>query len=454
MNELKFVHDIATDVASVGGRTFYVGGCVRDKLLGLESKDIDIEVYGITPDVLVNDILNRFGQVRLQGATFGVYRVAGYDVDIAFPRAENNVGKHHKDFTVSVDPDMSYEKATSRRDFTINAILEDVLTGEIIDCYGGQDDLKNKIIRHVNANSFVEDALRVFRAAQFAARFGFDIDVSTKALMRGMDVMFLSKECVYEEMKKAMLLSPKPSRFFEELKDVNQLNFWFSEILALYGCEQNPMYHPEGDVWVHTMQTLDYAVNCRDNVQCPECFMLAVLCHDIGKPITSHTDVNGAIHAYRHEAEGVPVGRTFLHRITDNNFVIKYVLNMIELHMDLPKMFSHDSRIKKSNALFDKSICGHDLIYLSYCDTYDDWYYDDFDSKSMFLGWCQKRLEVYEYYMTLPQVTGEDLISLGLQPSPLFSELLQKAHRLHLSCVDKDTVLRGFVTELRKKKLI
>lgn len=253
MNDSEFVRMVALSVQSFGGRTFYVGGCVRDSLLRIPSKDIDIEIYGIPRDVLVNDILSVFGQVRFQGASFGVYRVSDYDVDISLPRTENCVGTSHKDFRVCVNPNLSFKKATARRDFTINAMLQDVLTREIIDVYGGQEDLKNGIIRHVNAISFVEDALRVFRAAQFAARFDFTIADSTKDLMRTIDTTFLSKERVYGELKKALLLSWQPSRFFEELRDVNQLDFWFPEILAMYGCGQNPVYHPEGDVWTHTM---------------------------------------------------------------------------------------------------------------------------------------------------------------------------------------------------------
>lgn len=454
MNDLDFVRMVALKVQSFGGRTFYVGGCVRDKLLGFEPKDIDIEVYGVTHDVLVNDILSTFGQVRFQGASFGVYRVSGYDVDIAFPRTENVVGKFHRDFNVCVDSNLSFEKATTRRDFTINAMLQDVLTGEIIDLHGGQDDLKNGIIRHVNAASFVEDSLRVFRAAQFAARFDFMIADDTKDLIQTIDTTFLSKERVYDEMKKALLLSSKPSRFFEELRDVNQLDFWFPEVLAMYGCGQNPMYHPEGDVWTHTMQVLDFAATCRGKVAYPEQFMLSVLCHDIGKPVSSHSGSDGVIHAYNHDTEGVSVGRTFLHRITNNNFTIRYVANMIELHMKLPQMFSHNSRYKKTNGLFDRSICMNDLMMLSYCDTHNQWIYDDIDVRSAFLVWCRKRIRVYEYRMMQPQVTGNDLLLLGLQPSPLFSELLKEAHKLHLSGVSKDEVLRGFQTNLRKRKLI
>lgn len=228
MKDLEFVRMVASKVQSFGGRTFYVGGCVRDKLLGLESKDIDIEIYGITREVLVNDILSTFGQVRFQGASFGVYRVSDYDVDIAFPRTENAVGKCHRDFTVCVDSNLSFEKATVRRDFTINAMLQDVLTGEIIDLYGGQDDLKNGIIRYVNATSFVEDALRVFRAAQFAARFDFTIADETKNLMKTIDTRFLSKERVYGELKKSIVIIIKTVTIFRRITSRKSVRFLVS----------------------------------------------------------------------------------------------------------------------------------------------------------------------------------------------------------------------------------
>lgn len=454
MNDSEFVRMVALRVQSFGGRTFYVGGCVRDSLLRIPSKDIDIEIYGIPRDVLVNDILSVFGQVRFQGASFGVYRVSDYDVDISLPRTENCVGTSHKDFKVCVNPNLSFKKATARRDFTINAMLQDVLTREIIDVYGGRDDLKNGIIRHVNAISFVEDALRVFRAAQFAARFDFTIADMTKDLMRTIDTTFLSKERVYGELKKALLLSWQPSRFFEELRDVNQLDFWFPEILAMYGCGQNPVYHPEGDVWTHTMQTLDFAAISRGDTAYPEQFMLAVLCHDIGKPISSHTGADGVIHAYQHDVNGVPVARTFLRRITNNNFTIRYVTNMVEHHMKLPQMFLHNSRYKKTNALLDKSVCTGDLMFLSFCDIHNECLCDNMNTCSGFLSWCRERIRIYDYIMGQPQVTGNDLMLLGLHPSILFSKLLKEAHKLHLSGVRKDEVLRGFQTKLRKDKLI
>lgn len=152
----------------------------------------------------------------------------------------------------------------------------------------------------------------------------------------------------------------------------------------MYGCGQNPVYHPEGDVWTHTMQTLDFAAISRGDTAYPEQFMLAVLCHDIGKPISSHTGADGIIHAYQHDVNGVPVARTFLRRITNNNFTIRYVTNMVEHHMKLPQMFLHNSRYKKTNALLDKSICTGDLVFLSFCDIHNERLCDNRDMCSGF----------------------------------------------------------------------
>ena len=247
LKDKRMAIDIAKLVNKQGGRTFYVGGYVRDEILNKPSKDVDIEVHGITSDELKSILMN-LGKLRTQGASFGVYNLDGYDIDIVQPRKETATGRGHKDFEVFVDPFIGYEKAAERRDFTINAMMEDVLTGEIVDPFGGYDDCKNGIIRHVNDNTFKEDPLRVLRAAQFASRFGFKIAPETKDVMREMDLSTLSHERVYGEMKKALMKSDRPSIFFETLRDVNQLDTWFPELKAMIGCEQNPIWHPEGDV--------------------------------------------------------------------------------------------------------------------------------------------------------------------------------------------------------------
>jgi tRNA nucleotidyltransferase (CCA-adding enzyme) len=176
-------HEIAEYVSRAGGRTFYVGGFVRDRILGIDNKDVDIEVHGIAPEELFT-ILEKVGEPLAYGKSFGVFALKGEDIDIAMPRRERAVGKGHRDFEIDVDPFIGTEQAARRRDFTMNALMEDVLTGEIIDHFGGQQDLKDGIIRHIDPVTFVEDPLRVLRGAQFAARFKFAIADETAELCR------------------------------------------------------------------------------------------------------------------------------------------------------------------------------------------------------------------------------------------------------------------------------
>ena len=233
------------------GRAMLVGGCVRDELMKIAPKDFDVEVYGIEPPKL-KEILKQFGRVDAVGESFTVYKI-GQDLDVSLPRRERKVSRGHKGFIVEGDPQMSFEEAAKRRDFTINAIMKDILTGEIVDCYGGQDDIKLKKIRHIADETFVEDSLRVLRAAQFAARFEFEIDEKTIELCKTIDLTDLPKERLWGELEKLLLKSAKPSiglKYFYELNIANQL---FPELTALVGVPQEFEWHPEGDVDVHTL---------------------------------------------------------------------------------------------------------------------------------------------------------------------------------------------------------
>ena len=220
---------LASKVKEKGGRAFYVGGYVRDLLLNIPNKDIDIEVHGIAEKDLVA-ILNEIGEVDYYGRSFGIYALRHEDIEVALPRSEKVLGTGHRDFEIIVDPDMGYKNAALRRDFTINALMMDVLSHEILDYFNGTDDLNKGIIRHVNDVSFVEDPLRVYRAAQFASRFGFKIDERTVELCRGIDTFVLSRERIEEELKKALLKAERAEIFFECLKEMNQKDVWFKGV--------------------------------------------------------------------------------------------------------------------------------------------------------------------------------------------------------------------------------
>lgn len=433
---LKISVSLADKILQMGGRAYYVGGFVRDRLQGLENKDIDIEVHGITPDTL-EEILSSIGGYIPAGKSFGVYKLAHHSIDVAMPRKETLTGKGHRDFKIDIDPFIGTKKASIRRDFTVNAIMQDVITGEIIDHFGGQEDLKNGILRHVNDMAFGEDPLRVLRGAQFSARFNFTIAPETMELCRKIDITSLSSERIFDEIKKALLKSDKPSVFFENLRLMNQLSFWFREVEKLIGIPQHSVHHKEGDVWTHTMMVLDECAKVRDKAEYPLYFMLSGLVHDFGKIICTEFK-KGDYHAYRHETEGRDIIKTFIRRISNENSLLSYVLNMTELHMKPRILFSDNSSIKSTNKMFDLSASPNDLILLALCDGKGKIPQKPCREAEEFL---RERLGIFNEYMSRPYVTGQDLIEAGIKPGKDFSGLLKFSHKLRLSGVSKKDAL-------------
>lgn len=444
---LDMAHKIAEAVSKKSGEAYFVGGYVRDLQRGEQNKDIDIEVHGIAPKELEN-ILDSLGQRINIGESFGIYALKGYTLDIAMPRREKLTGKGHRDFDILADPYIGTKKAAVRRDFTVNALMQNILTGEVLDFFGGQEDLKNKIIRHVNNETFCEDSLRVLRAAQFAARFEFEIADETVELCKKIELSFLSKERIAGELYKALLKAEKPSLFFESLRKMNALEPWLSEVGALIGIEQNRRYHAEGDVWNHTMMVLDAASSLRKNVKNQRAFMLSALTHDFGKAVCTEV-VNGTIRSHGHEIKGLPIINEFLHRITNERAVIQYVMNMAELHMQPNKLAADKSSVKATNRLFDKSCEPLDLVYLA---TADNMGKISECSDCSNLDFLLERLEVFEKTMQKPYVTGKDLIDAGLEPDENFSDILGYAHKLRLAGVDKDNALKQTLAYAHKQK--
>ena len=445
MEDRRMALEVARKVSEKGGRTFYVGGFVRDALLHRENKDVDIEVHGISPKCL-EEILDSLGQRISIGESFGIFNLKGYSLDIAMPRKEQLRGMGHKDFDIFVDPFIGTEGACRRRDFTFNALMQDVLTGEIVDHFGGQEDLKTGILRHVNDESFAEDPLRVLRAAQFAARFDFRVAPETVNLCRSMDLRHLPRERIEGELKKALLKAEKPSIFFEILREMDQLDFWFPELKALIGLEQNPVYHAEGDVWNHTMMVLDQAAKLRSRVEQPLWFMLAALTHDFGKAVTT-ADKNGVLHAYEHEKLGLPLAETFLRRITAETKLIEFVLNLVLLHMKPNTLAAANSAVKVSNRMFDQAIDPEALICIALADDRGRITQVPKPSTEEFLI---HRLEIFRELMARPFVQGRDLVEAGLKPDKDFTEILAYAHKLRLAGTPKDNALKQTLAHARK----
>ena len=445
--DLKLSVEIARRVAAAGGRAMYVGGMVRDNLTGAACKDIDIEVYGLAPQAL-RDVLSTLGEVMEMGASFGVYGLRHSAIDIAMPRRERRVGIRHTDFDVSVDPDMPFRDATMRRDLTINAMMRDVLTGELIDLWGGQADLERRIIRHVSAETFPEDALRVFRACQFAARFDGRIAPETLELCRSMAVDAVSHERVYDELNKALLKADRPSVFFRALREMDHLKEFFPELEACIGVPQSPVHHPEGDVFEHTLLVLDCAAALRDQAQWPLAFMYAALLHDLGKPAATEIRPDGRITAYGHEVKGLAACERQLRRLTNQVKLIDYVRNMMWLHMRPNILAGARSKKKKTRQLFDLSVCPEDLILLSRADASGklDHPYDEANE-----AFLRERLEDYRRVMRRPMVTGADLIRAGMKPGPRFSQWLARARMLHFSGIERDRALRQVLAEAKRE---
>lgn len=451
---------IAKKVEEAGGTAYFVGGYVRDKLLGIPNKDIDIEIHNIAPYIL-EDVLSEFGNIeaRTVGNNFGIYNIKGYDLDISLPRKEKATGKGHKDFEIVVDPFLSLEESAKRRDFTINALMEDILTGEIKDYFGGLDDLNKGIIRHIDDKTFIEDSLRVLRACQFAARFNFTIAPETINLCKTMDLSALSKERVAGELTKALIKGETPSIFFDSLYEMEQTD-WFKEVYALKGIKQDSEYHPEGDAYNHTMYVLDQASDLfPTGIGNPDRylpFMLSALCHDFGKVNTTEINNKGRICAINHEITGIPIANDFLNRIYNNKGFTKYVDNMVEYHMKAHSCFNNRSRTRTTNLMFDKLLYPKDFILLVYADsTGHD--LDNLDNRqfNMFLnkamtesGFLTDRYLDYGKRISEPHITADDLIELGLKPSPLFSTILDKAWNMHLKGIKKENVLKQITGEL------
>lgn len=303
---------IATAVAAAGGRALVVGGFVRDRLRGYAAKDLDIEVFGLE-QARLHALLQTLGRVEPVGQAFPVYKLG--TVDVALPRRESKQGRGHRGFLVEGDPHMPFAEAARRRDFTINAIGWDPLTGEYLDPFGGRADLEARLLRVVDARTFTDDSLRLLRAVQFAARFSLTVAPGSATLMRGMRLDDLPAERLWGEVEKLLLVAEQPSLGFQVARDLGVVPQIFPEMVPLYDCPQDPEWHPEGDVWTHTLMVIDEARRRNaDLTRGPlAVLMLSAVCHDLGKPLTT-IHVDGRIKSPGHEAAGVPLATSLLDR--------------------------------------------------------------------------------------------------------------------------------------------
>lgn len=423
---MPLLRRIAADIHRAGGQALLVGGCVRDALLGRAQNDIDCEVHGLTqPDLLA--LLSRYGEVDKSGEPFGVYTLREPGLDFAIPRLERRTGALHTDFVVELHPTLTPAQAAARRDFTVNALMCDAITGELIDPYGGADDLERGVLRAVPGGQFQEDPLRVLRGAQFAARFSLMPDEATLALMRDMPLDNLTPARVLDEMKKALLHAENPSVFFRVLAACGGLLPWFAELDALRNIPQNPVYHPEGDAFEHTMLVLDEAVQERHRARDPFAFMLFSLVHDLGKATTTKKNDKGAWQSLKHEIEGLPLIEAMLSRISVRREIVREAKDMCALHMRVHTCYHGKARLSRTHLLFDESVCPRELAWLAICDargTGKPRAQAD-EEQAFILG----RLQAYEQAVQRPMPSGDLLIAAGAKPGPAIKYMIREARR-------------------------
>lgn len=439
MTQIKrTLKEIALKTEKLDGRLFYVGGCVRDRILGIDSKDIDIEVYGIYPDRFA-ELLENYGSVDFVGKSFGVLRVKGLDVDFTMPRTETKIGNGHKGFTVLVNPFMPHDNACKRRDFTMNAILIDVLNDRFIDPFDGKSDIEKKAIRHIDDKTFSEDPLRVYRAAQFTGRLGFTIDDDTLTLMSQADLEHLSKERIYEEFKKLLLKSEKPSLGLRYLQEVGVIKSMHPLLHNMIDCKQDPIHHPEGDVWEHTLCVVDEASKLRNRSKDPTALMFASLVHDIGKPSVTRVTGNN-ITAHGHNRAGERLAEEFMLTLTDEKELIRNITALTKEHMVPCSLYGNKDNIT-DGALrrFSRRIDIDEVLLLAEADNAGRGVEFDFSPVRDWFETNIKRLSLD--HEIKPIVMGRDLIEKGYKPSPLFGKVLNYAFELQLDGEPRDSIM-------------
>jgi tRNA nucleotidyltransferase (CCA-adding enzyme) len=424
---------VAAAVRDAGGRALCVGGFVRDRLLGQPSKDLDMEVFGIAQAELL-PLLRSLGRVEPVGQAFPVYKLGG--IDVALPRRESKTGRGHKGFAVEGDPAMPFAEAARRRDFTINAIAWDPLTGEHLDPFDGRADLDARLLRVVDLATFADDSLRVLRALQFAARFDLQIEPRTADICAAISLDDLPAERIWGEFEKLLLQAERPSIGFALARTLGVVNQILPEMVPLYDCPQDPEWHPEGDVWTHTLMVIDEARRRNADLDRPRLatVMLAAVCHDLGKPATTAV-IDGRVRSPGHEAAGVEPATRILDRLNvrtlDQFDVRAQVLGIVAEHLRPSAFYKAkdtvtDGAFRRLAQKVDMEL----LVRFARSDCHGR--VGSFDCSAM--DWFLARAQSLgvEHRPPPPLLLGRHLLELGMSPGKEMGEVLRAVYELQL----------------------
>jgi tRNA nucleotidyltransferase (CCA-adding enzyme) len=442
-------------VREAGGRAMLVGGWVRDYLLGIESKDFDVEVYGVEPRRL-RGVLETLGQVNTVGEHFSVYKLtfrnsesvsppAGrepkvsslrsqpgerFEIDVSIPRRESKSGRGHRAFIIEGDPRMSFQEAARRRDFTINAILYDPLAGELVDPFGGARDLELRVLRAVAGDTFIEDSLRVLRAVQFAARFEMTVESQTAELCRRIDLADLPRERVWGEVEKLLTLAERPSVGLGAALDLGVLDKLLPEVRALVGCQMGAGPDAGLDAFTHTKRSIDEAVKLTRDLPAARriSVMLAALCSDLGRPFARPGD-----QSFDYGGAGVGPAEAVINRFGIYTFdgynVRAQAPALVREHLRPQDFYQKRDRVTDGDFRRLARRVSPDLLYrvakahglgLGRPPVAEEWFIE----RARALGVDQGP--------PAPLLQGRHLLAAGFAPGPRMGEILRRVYELQL----------------------
>ena len=427
---------------AAGGRPYLVGGVVRDMLLDIPVHDYDIEVYGLAGEQL-RTVLGGLGRVDEVGQAFTVFKLSGLagvsgSVDVALPRRDSKIGSGHRGIAATGDPALQVTEAARRRDFTINAMLLDPFTGRLEDPWNGRRDLEDRVLRAVDPATFGEDPLRALRAAQMAARFELEVDPATARLCAAMPLHELPAERVFGEVEKLLLKARRPSRGLSLLAEWGMLESVAPELLSLRDTPQDPEWHPEGDCWVHTLQVVDQAARLIHDLARPRALavMLGALCHDLGKPSTTHQDEDGRVRSPGHEDAGVPPTLALLDRWNVHTLqgydVRGQVVSLVAHHLKPGQLYKDRERVSDGALRRLARKCEPELLYrVARADCLGR---EPGAFEPVAMEWFRAKVQELNVAQRppAPLLRGRDVLALGIAPGPEVGRIVRAVYERQL----------------------